>query len=885
MTGTGGHGGRRPDRDGPGAASTGGAGRDGRPQGRGRPWAAWAPAAMVGGAALGVALVLLFGLGRDGLWDPIELDRADEAQYRVGLGEEAEEPPAPGRAAGEATAAPEIPKDPRPFPAVVWVGTGFRLFGVQSWAGRLPLALAGWLAALAAGLLAWRFAGRRPGTAALAILAFGTTPAAILNARTLLGDAPGILAQTLLGLALAEVVLEGAGRDAGGLRRDPVGGRAFRMAGLRLVTVGLAAALSAGTSGVLLGVLPPLTAAGLVVFLRWSTRRPAVPPDLPTGALRMAAVVVAGVVLAEVAEAVAVDAASGSGWVGGTPRALDPPTFEAQLAGLFHALVPWSALLVPALGALLAGAPVASTGAPADLPEPPSLRPFLGLWIVASFVATTVFTARYGPATFLALAPIAVAIALLLSDVGGSRRGWPLGAVVVGMMVFLAWRDLRLYPEAPLAGLPWADPEVPEGFDPRRGFGLALLAAGLLFVVPLAVGAPAGRTPEPSGEGATTGGTAGLRGELAAPYRLLRAQWRRDLGTRLWLIFAALALAGLLVFGLVAALAPEAAQLTSLGRRLGRGVLLGLALLPLSIAVIQLAIRPLRRLGALRLAPIALAGLGLGAWFAHGWLPDLSSRLSPRSLYRTLETLAAPGEPFAVAELGRKGAGYYLERDLTTVEGPAALGRFLETGEERGERRWAAVEPEAFPRLDRDFRRRTGSHLFVAEWVEGNAVLVANEPVPGVEDRNPLVRFVRTEVPPVEHPVDARLGDYVELVGYDLELPEDRPYVGAGERFTIRWVWKVLRRIPGSYEVFLHIDGAGQRIHGDHEPVDGRYPVRLWEPGDVVIDEQTIDVPASHRPGQMTLWVGLYAGERRLEVVKGPEDGADRIRAGQLVVR
>jgi len=101
----------------------------------------------------------------------------------------------------------------------------------------------------------------------------------------------------------------------------------------------------------------------------------------------------------------------------------------------------------------------------------------------------------------------------------------------------------------------------------------------------------------------------------------------------------------------------------------------------------------------------------------------------------------------------------------------------------------------------------------------------------------------------------------------------------------VEWIFRVLKGNIGSYKIFVHVDGAGNRINGDHEAVDEKYPVRLWDEGDVVIDRQTLAVPASFRAGRYTLLIGFFRGESRLSVKSGPHDGSDRARVGHVLVR
>ena len=117
-------------------------------------------------------------------------------------------------------------------------------------------------------------------------------------------------------------------------------------------------------------------------------------------------------------------------------------------------------------------------------------------------------------------------------------------------------------------------------------------------------------------------------------------------------------------------------------------------------------------------------------------------------------------------------------------------------------------------------------------------VLAATQPLADRRDENIQRDAVRTTPPPIQHPVAVNFDDRIEVLGYDLVLPHDT-YVGAGESFTLTWYFRVLRHVASGYRIFVHVDGQGERIHGDHDPVDGKYPVQLWDEGDVIVDSQT----------------------------------------------
>jgi hypothetical protein len=194
------------------------------------------------------------------------------------------------------------------------------------------------------------------------------------------------------------------------------------------------------------------------------------------------------------------------------------------------------------------------------------------------------------------------------------------------------------------------------------------------------------------------------------------------------------------------------------------------------------------------------------------------------------------------------------------------------------------VEAKRLPELDRAYRRKSGEHLYVADGRGARLILIAAKPVEGRPNESFIAKAMLKEAPTPQHAVGASYEDRVELLGYDLALPGG-DFVGAGQRFEVTWYWRVLGKPPSGYQIFVHIDGHGLRLNGDHEPVGGRYPIKLWETGDVIADTQELTVPANYRRGDYTLYVGLFAGSKRLAVTSGPSDGENRVRAGVLPVR
>jgi hypothetical protein len=95
--------------------------------------------------------------------------------------------------------------------------------------------------------------------------------------------------------------------------------------------------------------------------------------------------------------------------------------------------------------------------------------------------------------------------------------------------------------------------------------------------------------------------------------------------------------------------------------------------------------------------------------------------------------------------------------------------------------------------------------------------------------------------------LDYRLGDDVDLLGYEL---------AEGEPAMLTLYWRAGARLDQSYTVFIHAlgpDGAAV-AQFDAPPLGGLYPTQAWRPGQIIADAHRLDLPASTR----ALALGLY---------------------------
>jgi hypothetical protein len=696
--------------------------------------------------------------------------------------------------------------------------------------GRVPGVLAGCFTCLLAFLLLRRYFSRRVGVIAIAVIA--STPLFLLNTRLVMGNAVAVFAQTWVGLA-AIVACSGP--------------HTARRALAHYVALGVGVAASTYASGALLGPLPPLAAVAA-----WSL----LSEDNGEGSRvgRWLLPIATAILVWGVARAVSLDDPDFSIWLGGGAVGGNPPTFDGAAELIFHGFAPWSAALPVALIWTLIPRPRQTSDAQ-------GIAWVLLLWAAFAFVSWTVFASRYGMPPYLALVPLAGLVAIWMAEVSSEPVvRWP-SAVVVALLVGLLVRDYALYPDSPLRSLAVNGLNVPAVYNPNAQWALLFSIAGGLLCLTL-VSHEAVARPQPR-----------------ETVRWFRTQWETGWAQRGWLILAASVLGACFSFGLMCFVLDLRAA--SVVIRVGRVAFF----IPFVLAGLVFGLPWVRyaygRLGNLRVFPALGGGLAVGVFVALSFQPALSQYFSPKPVYDAYSELAeGRPDPLASYKLPSTAAHYYTRAPIEEISKQADLIGFLR----KAGQRWAVIQPDELPELNRAYRRETGEHLYVADGRSARLLLIAAKPIDGRPNQSFIENTVLKDAPEAQHKVGANYEDRVELLGYDLDLPSGDS-VGAGQRFAVTWYWRVLGDGPSGYEIFVHIDGDGLRLNGDHVPVGGRYPTKLWEKGDVIVDTQELMVPANYPVGDYAMYVGLFSGSKRLEVQSGPHDGVNRVNAGALPVR
>jgi hypothetical protein len=134
--------------------------------------------------------------------------------------------------------------------------------------------------------------------------------------------------------------------------------------------------------------------------------------------------------------------------------------------------------------------------------------------------------------------------------------------------------------------------------------------------------------------------------------------------------------------------------------------------------------------------------------------------------------------------------------------------------------------------------------------------------------------------PPAAAPdraVDAVFGGRLRLIGITTT-----PLPGA---LQVGLHWQALQPADFDYTVFVHLlnDDSSLAGQADAEPLNGQYPMTLWEAGEIVVDGKVVTAP----PGTYRLSIGVYrwdTGERLPMITADGAPGDDRVDLGTVTV-
>ena len=143
---------------------------------------------------------------------------------------------------------------------------------------------------------------------------------------------------------------------------------------------------------------------------------------------------------------------------------------------------------------------------------------------------------------------------------------------------------------------------------------------------------------------------------------------------------------------------------------------------------------------------------------------------------------------------------------------------------------------------------------FVERWLDVHTFKAVDEWVGDVR----FVVYAVPSVPATTMTTSANLpfGNQITLLGYTISQTSLSP----GDIVEVTLFWQTNTPLDSRYKIFLHlVDSNGQLVNQrDSEPGGGLALTTTWNPGDTVLDNHGVLIPANAPLGPYTLLLGLY---------------------------
>jgi hypothetical protein len=149
--------------------------------------------------------------------------------------------------------------------------------------------------------------------------------------------------------------------------------------------------------------------------------------------------------------------------------------------------------------------------------------------------------------------------------------------------------------------------------------------------------------------------------------------------------------------------------------------------------------------------------------------------------------------------------------------------------------------------------------------------------------REKVKDWVGTEDPQIGEGVHAIFDDKVEIVSAALTRTE----VKLAGTVEMTYVFRVLGKIPVNWNLTVKlVREDGKNIDGDHDPLGGIYPPKLWREGEYVVDKHMLHIDMYKcKVGKYKIWLGFKNGSRSIPAVGAGEIDKDgRVLLGEVTI-
>ncbi len=824
--------------------------------------------------AYAIATVMFFGtLAKSGIWDPYELDAA-EFSRRIAIhvfhAKNLELPDA----LNVLPTLSDLRMGELPFTSMA---LGFKLFGLRDWTGRLPLALWALAGVIVLHELLTRLSGRK--TALYGAVALSTMPLYFMQARTMLGDIVTMSALTMAFSGLVGLLVDRAVPRTHGKPVSVSQTLQVKLIWFVVAVIGLVSGYM--SRGLLIGVAIPTLTAGLswVALCQGSPRSHV---ENAIGALSL----LGGIFVTCWAVKLYLTASPNapvSRWIGAAfiVKPGVEVTFDRTLRHVGHAIFPWSALVPFALGRLFR----APTGLDDEATRRETgLRVALLVGVAVAFAAYA-FSAPF--TAFVPFAPVALLAGIVAVAVVDFDRGAPPSrsiALATFVLAIVLYRDMTIEPSRIFSVFEVDKPSFPKSFEGAAKSYMALSTLAFAGLVGIAwFESKTERVPD-----SVRRWFAELVDDSRKFVDTFATVWNGNLLFALTVLEAAFVGLGAMLFVGTRFNWSSTQKLSKNFIEIGLNLWWAAPLLTVLLLLLLIVVRDafrwfFDRTRLPRGAGILLAALVVGAVLSFGYFPALAAQVSPKEVLDAYGRLQHPGEPLGLLGVRARSIAYYQRGgEVVSFSDAAHAFEWLTASDTR---RWLIVKADDLPKLNSLYRKEKGKNLPVLDARSSQILLVSND-LAGLPNENPLASTVLDDAPTPSQKTDVMFEDQLEMFGWDVRDNNGTVVdsVVPQRKYHMRFYFRVAKPVTGNWKAFLHIDGFQRRYNGDHNILDGKYAINLWQPNDVLVDDCVFELEPNFTPGDYTVFMGLFSGDSRFRVTRGNQND-NRVVAGVLHVR
>jgi hypothetical protein len=279
---------------------------------------------------------------------------------------------------------------------------------------------------------------------------------------------------------------------------------------------------------------------------------------------------------------------------------------------------------------------------------------------------------------------------------------------------------------------------------------------------------------------------------------------------------------------------------------------------------------------------------------------------APDTALSVFAAKARPGEKLGLFGVSQRTLAYVHDAPTSTVKidrateavsllTPVSPSQGGEAGAGPVPRDFVALTRKDLPAVNALYRQEHHSNLPVLGGpktvTSDDAVLLATSMLlPGETNANPIEGFLFEAPPTMQRPLDVDFDGKLSAKGWEIVEVDGTKvsHVAPRSTFHLKIALGVDQAPGAGYCTFIHLEHSPTRMTAEHKDF-ATYPMGLWQHGDVVMDDFEIKLSPQFGPGRYTLYYGVgllpCEDDKRLAVKRGPSDGHDRVRMGDVEVR